>query len=164
MCRNIHICLIVLMSLVAASVRAESGGVGQSKSFHGPVGLQLYSLRDQFKSQGVTATLDQVAQWGFKYVEVAGTYGLSIAEFKAELEKRGLVPIGSHFPYEQLRDDIGGVIRDAQEMGLLYVGCAWASHTAPFDEAQCRATAEVFNRAGKALAADIGGDAADRLE
>jgi len=126
--------------------------VGQGKSFHGPTGLQLYSLRNVFKKQGVTPTLDQVREWGFKYVEVADTYGLTPAQFKAELDKRGLVPIGRHFPYGQLRDDIGGVIRDAKALGLPYVGCAWIGHEGAFDEEECRAAAAVFNRAGKALA------------
>jgi sugar phosphate isomerase/epimerase len=150
--KNISIGLTALILLAAAHIQAHGAGVGESKSFHGPVGLQLYSLRDQFKAQGVTPTLDQVAKWGFKYVEVAGTYGLSVAEFKAELDKRGLVPIGSHFPYERLRDDIAGVVREAKDMGLIYVGCAWIGHQAPFDEKQCRAAADVFNKAGKALA------------
>jgi sugar phosphate isomerase/epimerase len=149
---NICISLIALVLLAAVRIQAHGAGVGESKSFHGPVGLQLYSLRDQFKEHGVTPMLDQVAKWGFKYVEVAGTYGLSVAEFKAELDKRGLVPIGSHFPYDRLRDDIAGVIREAKEMGLIYVGCAWIGHQAPFDEKQCRAAAAVFNSAGKALA------------
>jgi len=142
-----------VLALVAMfPMHASATGVGESKSFHGPVGLQLYSLRDQFKKDGVQPTLDLVAKWGFKYVEVAGTYGMSTADFKAELEKRGLVAIGSHFSYEQLRDDIAGVIRDAKELGLMYVGCAWIGHQAPFDEKQCRAAADVFNKAGKALA------------
>jgi len=150
--KNISIGLTAVILLAAAHIQAHGAGVGESKSFHGPVGLQLYSLRDQFKAQGVTPTLDQVAKWGFKYVEVAGTHGLSVAEFKAELDKRGLVPIGSHFPYERLRDDIAGVVREAKDMGLIYVGCAWIGHQAPFDEKQCRAAADVFNKAGKALA------------
>lgn len=143
---------LVLALVAVFPMHASAEGVGESKSFHGPVGLQLYSLRDQFKKDGVQPTLDLVVKWGFKYVEVAGTYGMSTADFKAELEKRGLVAIGSHFPYEQLRDDIAGVIRDAKELGLLYVGCAWIGHQAPFDEKQCRAAADVFNKAGKALA------------
>jgi sugar phosphate isomerase/epimerase len=144
--------LVVVMFLAAASGHVRGAGVGESKSFHGPVGLQLYSLRDQFKEHGVAPMLDQVAKWGFKYVEVAGTYGMSNKDFKAELDKRGLVPIGSHFPFQRLRDDIAGVIRDAKELGLIYVGCAWIDHQAPFDEKQCRAAAAVFNAAGKALA------------
>lgn len=142
----------VLFALAMVGSGAEAAEVGQGKSFHGPTGLQLYSLRDQFKQQGVAPVLDQVRDWGFKYVEVAGTYGMTPAEFKAELDKRSLVPIGSHFPYDRLRDDIDGVIRDARALGLRYVGCAWINHQSPFDEKQCRATAEVFNRAGKAVA------------
>ena len=142
----------VLLALAVVSSGSSAAEVGQGKSYRGPTGLQLYSLRDQFKEQGVAPVLDQVRDWGFRYVEVAGTYGLTLAEFKAELDKRSLVPIGSHFPYNRLRDDIEGVIRDAQTLQLRYVGCAWINHQAPFDEAQCRAAAEVFNRAGKALA------------
>jgi sugar phosphate isomerase/epimerase len=141
------------LSIALAAVSSVlAAGVGESKTYKGPTGLQLYSLRDVFQQQGVTATLDKVRQWGFKYVEVAGTYGLKPAEFKAELDQRGLVPIGAHFPFERLRDDITGVIAEAKELGLIYVGCAWIGHKAPFDEKQCRAAAAVFNQAGKALA------------
>jgi sugar phosphate isomerase/epimerase len=126
--------------------------VGESESFLGPVGLQLYSLRNQFKEDGVSKTLDAVRDWGFKDVEVAGTYGMSIADFKQELDKRGLVAIGSHFPFDRLRDDIDGVIKEAKELEIDYVGCAWIPHQAPFDEKQCLEAAKVFNAAGKALA------------
>jgi sugar phosphate isomerase/epimerase len=131
---------------------AFSSDVGQSKSFKGPTGLQLYSLRDMLKKDGVAAVLDKAQEWGFKYVEVADTGGLSPADFRAELDKRGLVPIGKHFPYERLRDDIAGVIAEAKGLKLPYVGCAYIGHKAPFDEKQCRDAAAVFNRAGKALA------------
>ena len=144
--------IIIATFFFGTCASVPAADVGQGKSFHGPTGLQLYSLRNVFKKQGVTPTLDQVREWGFKYVEVADTYGLTPAQFKAELDKRGLVPIGRHFPYGQLRDDIGGVIRDAKALGLPYVGCAWIGHEGAFDEEECRAAAAVFNRAGKALA------------
>ena len=144
---------ITVLLVLAMPQSAECGhGVGESDSFHGPTGLQLYSLRNTFKEKGVSNTLDLVKKWGFKYVEVAGTYGMTTADFKAELGKRGLVPIGSHYPFDRLRDDIDGIILDAKEMGLLYVGCAWIGHKKPFDEKQCRVAAAVFNAAGKALA------------
>jgi sugar phosphate isomerase/epimerase len=142
---------LMLSMLAVTTSGGQAEEVGQGQSFHGPTGLQLYSLRDMFKQQGVIRGLDQVQRWGFKYVEVADTYDLTPAEFKTELDKRGLIPIGKHFPYRQLRDDIDGVIRDAQALKLPYVGCAWIDHKAPFDEQQCRATAAVFNRAGEAL-------------
>lgn len=143
--------MIVLgMAMFSGQLSAE--GVGESDSFHGPVGLQLYSLRNQFKDNGVASTLDVVRDWGFKYVEVAGTYDMSIPDFKKELDKRGLIAIGSHFPFDRLSDDIEGVIQEAKELELKYVGCAWIPHKAPFDEKQCLDAAEVFNSAGKALA------------
>ena len=145
------VCAAAIATATACN-HASAAEVGQGKSFHGPTGLQLYSLREMFKKRGVTDTLDLVQQWGFKYVEVAGLHGLSPAEFKAELDKRGLVPIGRHFPYGQLRDDIDTVIAQAEDLGLKYVGCAWIGHKKPFDEKQCRQAAAVFNQAGKALA------------
>jgi len=141
----------LLVATAAASI-ASAAGVGESATFKGPGGLQLYSLRDMFAKEGVAPTLDKVREWGFKYVEAAGTYGMSTAAFKAELDKRGLVAIGGHAPYGRLRDDVQGVIREAKELGQIYIGCAWIDHQSPFDEKQCLAAAEVFNAAGKAIA------------
>ena len=148
----LRLTVMALESLVLTCGVAMAGDVGVGKSFHGPTGLQLYSLRDMQQAQGVAATLDKAKSFGFKYVEVAALGNLSPAEFKSQLDQRGLVPIGSHFPYARLRDDIEGVARDAKALGLPYAGCAWIDHTDPFDEKQCRAAAAVFNRAGAALA------------
>jgi sugar phosphate isomerase/epimerase len=142
---------LALTLLTLASQVAVAGEFGHSKSYQGPTGLQLYSLRDLADKEGVLAMLDKTKALGFKYVEVAGMGKLTPAEFKKELDARGLVPIGSHFPYDRLRDDIEGVARDAKDLGLLYVGCAWAAHKAPLDEKQCRQIAAVFNKAGEAL-------------
>lgn len=144
--------LMTAIALNMALGAAWAAGVGEGKSFKGPTGLQLYSLRDMLKKQGPLAVLDQTKKWGFKYVEVSGTGDLNPAQFRAELDKRGLVPIGKHFPYESLRDKLDSVIAEAKGLGIAYVGCAWISHKKPFDEKQCRAAAAVFNRAGKALA------------
>ena len=88
----------LLIASAVTCTTVSAAGIGVGKSYRGPTGLQLYSLRDQFKQQGVAPVLDKVRDWGFKYVEVAGTYGMTPVDFKAELDKRGLVPIGSHFP------------------------------------------------------------------
>jgi len=124
---------------------------GMGSSFKGPVGLQLYSLRDQF-AKDVPGTLDQVRKFGIKYVETAGTYGLTPAQFRAALDARGLRAVSGHFGYELCRDHIEDVARDAKILGLEYVGCAWIPHQDPFDEKTCREAAAVFNRAGEALA------------
>jgi sugar phosphate isomerase/epimerase len=138
--------------MVGCANGPKAAEVGVGKAFKGPTGIQLYSLRDMMKAQGPAATLDKAKEMGFKYVEVADLGGWTPAQFKAELEKRGMVPIGRHYPYDQLRDDIAAVIADAKALGIPYAGCAWIGHKAPFDEKQCREAAAVFNKAGAALA------------
>ena len=130
---------------------ATTHSVGTGPSFKGPVGLQLYSLRDQF-STNVTGTLDIVHALGFKYVELYSTHGLTPEKFRAELDARGLKAIGSHYPYERFRDDPEGIARDAKILGLQYAGCAWIPHEGDFDETTCRAAIAVFNKAGETLA------------
>jgi sugar phosphate isomerase/epimerase len=133
----------------ASTQRPHPTGTGQS--FKGPIGLQLYSLRDQFKKD-IPGTLDQVHNFGIKYVELAGTYGLAPEKFKEQLDARGLKAISGHFPFEDCRDHIEDIAKSAKALGLEYVGCAWIPHQDPFDEKTCRDAIAVFNRAGEALA------------
>lgn len=141
---------ISLLSIV--SLFSLAGVVAASaESFKHPIGLQLYSLRDQFK-QDVPGTLDKVRALGIKHVELAGTYGLTPEQFTGELKKRGLKAVAGHFPYEKYRHDVESIAKEAKALGLQSVGCAWIPHEAPFDEKECRAAADVFNRAGAALA------------
>lgn len=130
----------------AASRAAEEGG-----RFVGEPGLQLYSLRSQFALRGVPWTLDQVKGFGITEVELAGTYNLTPEQFKAELDKRGLKAVSSHFPYKRYKTDLENVVKEAKAMGLQYAGCAWIDHKDDFDEAECRDAIETFNRAGEAL-------------
>lgn len=115
-------------------------------------GLQLYSLRSQAALRGIPWVLDQVKAWGITEVEVAGMGNFSPTEFKAELEKRGLKAVSSHFPYKRLKEDIAGVVSDAKALGLKFAGCAWIDHKDAFDEAECRDAIATFNKAGEALA------------
>ncbi len=125
----------------------DTTGIGPA--FRGPIGLQLYSLREQF-AKDVPATIDQTRSFGFEYVELAGTYNLPPAKFKEQLNAKGLKPISGHFPYEHYRDDVEKVARAAKALGLEYLGCAWIPHQT-FDEKTAREAIAVFNRAGEAL-------------
>jgi sugar phosphate isomerase/epimerase len=131
---------------VAASVLADG-------SFTGTAGLQLYSLRSQFKLRGVPWTLDRVKSFGITEVELAGTYDLTAEQFKAEFDKRGLIPVSGHFPYGRYKNDLDKVVAEAKALGLKYAGCAWIDHKDSFDEAECQDAIATFNRAGEALAA-----------
>jgi len=143
-------CCVAAPSSAAADATA-SAQVGIGPSFKGPLGLQLYSLRDSFK-QDVPDTLAKARRLGFRNVELAGTYGLAPAEFRKLLRAHRLRPIAGHFPFEKLRDDPESVAAEAKTLGLRYAGCAWIPHHDAFDEQECRAAIAVFNRAGAALA------------
>jgi acetyl esterase/lipase/sugar phosphate isomerase/epimerase len=123
---------------------------GLGASFKGPLGLQLYSLRDQF-AKDVPSTLDRVRDFGIQNVELAGTYKLAPEKFKELLDAKGLKPISAHFPYERFRDQVEEVAKEAKALGVQYVGCAWIPHQGAFDEKTTREAATVFNRAGEVL-------------
>lgn len=134
-----------------ASMTGDERPVGTGKDFQGPIGLQLYSLRDRF-AKDVPGSLDLVKSYGIKDVELAGTYNLPPEEFKKMLDDRGLVPVAAHFPFERFRDDAEGVARDAKALGLKYAGLAWIPHEAGFDLEDCKKAIDVFNKAGATLA------------
>jgi sugar phosphate isomerase/epimerase len=140
-----HTAVAAALGLLAQSVPA------QAQVFKGVAGLELYSVRAQLAAAW-PATLDQVRDWGVKYVELAGTCGLTRAQFRAELEKRGLHAVGAHFGFDDWDKDPENAVRQAQESGLEYAGCAWITHRGEFDEAACRKAIDVFNRAGAAAA------------
>lgn len=141
------------LSLVAAlALLAGLVAVSAQEAKTPTTGLQLYSLRSQFKLRGVAWTLDQVKNFGIKEVELAGTYDKTAEQFKAELDQRGLKAISSHFPYGRYKNDLEAVVKDAKALGLKYAGCAWIDHKDTFDEAECRDAIATFNRAGEALA------------
>ncbi len=136
--------LVLLSTMASAPLRAGD--------FQGTAGLQLYSLRDQFKTD-VPGTLDKVKAWGIKEVETAGTYGLPPEKFRELLETRGLKAVSAHFPYERLVKEIDAVVTEAKALGVQYVACAWIPHTpAEFNEEVTRRAAADFNKAGEVLA------------
>jgi sugar phosphate isomerase/epimerase len=149
---------ILLLSCAACAAAVMCGGCARSDgeaetgpSFKGPIGLQLYSLREQFP-KNVQGTLDEVKSWGIKCAELAGTYGLSNKEFIKQLEARDIQPIGAHFDFNRFKTDPEGVAREAKELGLKYAGVAWIPHQGDFDEKTCREAAAVFNKAGEVMA------------
>lgn len=148
--------LLVSLATAALSAALFTGctapGAGTGASFKGPIGLQLYSLRADFKKD-VPGTMAKVAGFGFKNVELAGTYEMKPEPFLALLKSNGLTAVSGHFSYDMFRTNAHGAAHLAEELGLQYAGCAWIPHTGDFDEKQARAAAAVFNEAGKVLAA-----------
>lgn len=122
-------------------------------SFDAPAGLQLYSLRSQFKLRGVAWTLDKVKEMGIVEVELAsGVPDLAAEPMRAELDKRGLKAVSSHFGYGRWKNDLDNVVKEAKILGIKYAGCAWIDHKETFDDAECADAIATFNKAGEALA------------
>lgn len=144
--------LFTAAALVLAATGATAADAGTGKSFQGPVGLQLYSLRAQFAANGVPKTLDTVKGFGIRYAELAGTYNLKPEQLTKLLSDRGIKAVSGHFPYKRFKEDPESVAAEAKALGLEFAGCAWADHKAPLDEKQAREIAAVFNRAGAVLA------------
>ena len=93
----------------ALAGRAQARAAGKP-----PLGLQLYSLRNQLKTD-VPGTLKQVKAWGFEEVESYGPYGASIA---GALKDAGLRCSAIHVGYDRLTSDMAGVLRDADVLGV----------------------------------------------
>lgn len=136
----------------STAASAEPAPPADPNRYSADTGLQLYSLRSQFKLKGVPRTLDTVKDFGIKLVELAGTYDMEPAAFKAELDQRGLKAVSAHFPYNRWEKEPDAVAQEAKALGIEYAGCAWANHATPLDELQARDIAAVFNKAGEALA------------
>ena len=113
--------------------------------------LQLYSFRDAF-AKDVPGTMAKVKQMGFKYVELAGTYGLSVPDFQAMLTKNGLTPIGAGLDFKVWDENPAQGLADAKTFGVKYVGCFWIPHNGTdFTIEDMKKAVAVFNKAGKLL-------------
>ncbi len=140
-----------LLPLLAVATSASA--IDLQGDFQGPLGLQLYSLRETFKKDP-TAALDQVKALGFQYAELYSGLPLEPEKLKAELAARGITPISGHFSYDALKKDPSVAVKAAQALGLKYAGVAWIPHEiGSFGEADVKRAAADFNAFGEAFKA-----------
>lgn len=117
------------------------------------IGLQLYSLRDQFPND-VAGTLAKVKGMGIREVELAGTYGLPVPDFKKLVNDAGLKIVSTGADFEELDKNPSALAEQALVLGAKYVVCFWIPHNGnEFGVTDINKAIEVFNRAGKVLAA-----------
>jgi sugar phosphate isomerase/epimerase len=138
-------------AFVAACSRSESESVTVDALASAPLGMQLYSVRDQM-AQDVAAALDLVASIGFEEVEFAGYFEHTAADMRAMLDAAGLKAPAAHIGKQLFEADLERIIDDAAEVGHAYVIVPWLSQ----DERSLddyRRHAEDFNRYGEACRA-----------
>ena len=141
-----------LSTLAAGSAVAAFASRAHASS-KPPLGIQLYSLREQLKKD-VPGTLKMVRDWGLSEVETAGYYGRTAAAFAEELKRANLTAKSMHAGYELLRDNLKQAVSDAKALGATYVTTAWIPHKAPFKQDDIERAAAHFTEWGRALKND----------
>lgn len=114
------------------------------------IGLQLYSLRNQFKTD-VPGTLAKIKDWKITAIEGGGTYGLPIDEYKKLLQQNNLQMISYGASFEELQNNPQVVADNAKTFGSKFIMCAWVPHTDGFTMDDLKKAIAVFNAAGKIL-------------
>jgi sugar phosphate isomerase/epimerase len=114
-------------------------------------GLQLYSMREQFKKD-VPGTLKKISQWNIREIEGGGTYGLPLEEYKKMLSDNKLVMVSVGADFEQLKTNPQAAVDEAKRFNAKYVVCFWIPHDGNnFDISNIKEAVQVFNAAGKKL-------------
>jgi sugar phosphate isomerase/epimerase len=127
--------------------------VAAKRSFTGPFGIQLYSLRHQLEKD-VPGTLKYIRQVGYTDVETAGFYKMSPADFKKELDKAGLKCTGMHSGDDnRFRNQLDEIIAEAKVFKPDYVTSPWVQEEHRKDAESCKRIAVEFNEWGKKLQA-----------
>lgn len=114
-----------------------------------PIGLQLYTLRDQLEKD-VVGTIRQVAKIGYKDVEIYSLYGKSAAEFGKTLKDNGIMASSGHYLLPDVKTNWHKRIEDANTLGLKYMVNAilQPEERKSFDD--YKRLADIFNKAGEA--------------
>lgn len=81
--------------------------------------IQLFTVRDAMTADP-TATLSALRKIGFRYVELAGTYGSSASEFRQRMDDAGLKASGCHVSLESLEGNFSRVVDESLELD-----CEW---------------------------------------
>lgn len=115
------------------------------------IGLQLYSLRNEFKVD-VPRTLAKIKEWKIKLIEGGGTYGLPLDEYKKLLQNNKLEMVSYGAGFEELENNPQAVIDNAKELGAKFIMCAWVPHKeGVFTIDEINKAIVVFSKAGKLM-------------
>lgn len=116
----------------------------------GGLGIQLYTLR-HLLPKDLAGTLALVRRWGFTEVETGLLNKMSADETAAALRQAGLRAASVGASYDQCRDDLPSVIRNARTLGAGFVMVAWIPHKDRFARTDAERAVQDFNRWGKTL-------------
>jgi sugar phosphate isomerase/epimerase len=143
------------LTTLAASAAAPHWALAQDEiktALNGPVGLQLWSLRD-YLPKDLSGVLKKVRGMGFREVEGAGLWKHTAAEMRAALEGAGLRCQSAHMTLDRLRDDPAGAFAEVKAVGATWAVCPWIPHDKGFTRELTLDTAKAFNKIATAAEA-----------
>ena len=141
-----------------AATTCVGRGFLQADVPHVPVGLQLYSVREQMPKD-FDGTLHQLASIGIKEVEAAGYFKKTAAEFRHSMDAAGLRCVSTHHALLELKPKLDQWIEYGHTLGLEYIICSWAGvHRNPASKGEMtlddwRYAADEFNKVGEKVKA-----------
>jgi len=98
----------------------ESAGDLIANPYGKPVGLQLYTVRDELEKD-VPGTIKKVAAIGYKEVETYALYGMPASQFAKLLRDNGLAAPSGHYMLKDIREHWEKSIAEARGLGLKYM-------------------------------------------
>jgi sugar phosphate isomerase/epimerase len=123
------------------------------QSFRQPVGMELWTYRRELK-RDLPGTLRMIRNLGFTDVETASFYNRSASEFRHILDQAGLTCSSLIANYENLNENLDGVIKDAKTLGAHYVLTSSIPHTGALNGDDVTRAAAAFNEWGSRLKAE----------
>lgn len=115
-----------------------------------PVGLQLYSLKEETKKDFI-GVLEKVAKIGYQGVEFAGYGDIAANDMKQHLKRLGLKAVSAHVPLERLENHLAEEIAYAKVLGMTHIVCPWATFEGIGDVEKL---ARILNEVGKTCKAE----------
>ncbi len=95
-------------------------------------------------------TLSKVAEIGYREVELAGYFGRTPKDFKASLERAGLIAPSSHVDFNTLADKWPSALEAANILGQQYIVCPSIDEKVRQEPGGWEKAAETLNHVGEA--------------
>ena len=104
---------------------------GLANPFGLPLGLQLYSVREQLMKD-YAGTLKQVESLGYREVEAAGFYDHSPADVKAAMQAAGVRCVSAHYASAQLTKNFDAILDFHTKLGTAkFILCSFPGFRDP---------------------------------
>jgi sugar phosphate isomerase/epimerase len=106
------------------------GAEAFAKTLKVPLGLQLYSVRDQLPKD-YDGTLKELGALGYREVEAAGYYGHSATDVKKAMDAAGLKLVSAHYSSDDLHKQFDQILSFNKDLGVSHLICSFPGFKDP---------------------------------